>query len=60
MELDTEHLPQSAIIYVFIVLMFWFLPKMAGVAEWDLMIKIMVTILAAPLSYFIVPMIANK
>lgn len=60
MELDTEYLPQSIIIYVGIVFMFWFLPKMVGVTEWDLMTKILITVIAAPLSYFIVPMIANK
>ena len=60
MEFDTEHLPQSIIIYIIVVGMFWLLPKMVGVTEWDLMIKIGITIAAAPLSYFIVPMIANK
>lgn len=60
MELDTEYLPQSIIIYIIVVGMFWFLPQMAGMTPWDLTTKLLITVLAAPLSYVIVPFMANK
>ena len=60
MEIDTEYLPATIIIYILVVGAFWVLPGMAGVTPWDLSTKLIVTFAMIPLSYFIVPYMANK
>lgn len=57
---ELENLPSVIICWLFTCFLFWFLPKMAGTAEWSLQNRLLITVLGLPISYFIVNHLANK